>query len=138
MATLGRTAAYDNASTSLIDGASASKSMAWSLGLSRQDILRHGDKLGFTLSMPLRTGSGTMQMTTAVAQSQLDGSLQYATQSVSLQPTGMERDMELAYSTPMRFGGQLSALLQAKLQPGHDAQAPTQVGLGVKYVLAFR
>ena len=137
MATLGRTAAYDNASTSLIDGASASKSMAWSLGLSRQDILRHGDKLGFTLSMPLRTGSGTMQMTTAVAQSQLDGSLQYATQSVSLQPTGMERDMELAYSTPMRFGGQLSALLQAKLQPGHDAQAPTQVGLGVKYVRSF-
>jgi hypothetical protein len=138
MATLGRTAAYDNASTSLIDGASASNSLAWSLGLSRQDILRDGDKLGFTVSMPLRTSSGTMHMTTAVTQSQEDGSLQYATQSVNLQPTGMERDLELAYSRPMRFGGQLSALVQAKLQPGHYAQAPTQMGLGVKYVRSFK
>jgi subtilisin family serine protease len=138
MATMGRTAGFDNASASMIDGVSASRSAAWSLGLARQDILRDGDKLGLTLSMPLRTTSGTMQMTTAVSQSQEDGALQYATQSVSLRPTGMERDMELAYSTPMRSGGQLSALVQAKFQPGHDAQAPTQLGLGVKYVLSFK
>jgi len=137
MATLGRTAAYDNASSSLIDGASASNSMAWSLGLARQDILRDGDQLGFTLSMPLKTTSGSMQVTTAVAQSQEDGSLQYATQSLNLRPTGTQRDLELAYSTPLRLGGRLTALAQVKLQPGHDASAPTQFGLGVRYVHGF-
>ena len=137
MATLGRTAAYENASSSLIDGASASSSMAWSLGLARQDILRDGDQLGFTLSMPLKTTSGSMQVTTAVAQSQEDGSLQYATQSLNLRPTGTQRDLELAYSTPMRLGGRLTALAQVKLQPGHDASAPTQFGLGVRYVHGF-
>jgi subtilisin family serine protease len=138
MATLGRTAAYTNTAGSLIDGASASNSAAWSLGLAKQDILRDGDQLGLTLAMPLRSTSGSLQITTAVSQSQADGALQYASQSASLAPTGSERDLELAYSTPMRFGGRLTALAQVKLQPGHDAEAPTQFGLGVKYVRSFR
>ena len=49
-----------------------------------------------------------------------------------------EKDLELAYATPMRFGGKLTALAQVKLQPGHDADAPTQFGLGVRYVRLFK
>lgn len=137
MATLGQTAGYDNAGTSLIDGATASRSAAWSLGLAQKDILRNGDNLGFTMAMPLKTMSGSLQVTTAVAQDQVDGTLQYATQTVNLHPTGSEKDLELAYATPMRFGGKLTALAQVKLQPGHDADAPTQYGLGVRYVRTF-
>lgn len=138
MATLGQTRGYDNAGVSLIDGATGSRSAAWSLGLAQKDILRDGDNMGFTMAMPLKTMSGSLQMTTAVSQSQVDGSLQYATQSVNLQPTGSEKDLELAYATPLRFGGKLTALAQIKLQPGHDAEAPTQFGLGVRYVRLFK
>lgn len=138
MTTLGNTAAYENTGASLIDSASASGTAAWSLGLAQKDLLRDGDALGFTMAMPLKVMTGSMQISTAVAQSQVDGSLQYATQSVSLQPTGTEKDLELAYATPMRFGGTLTAMAQVKLQPGHDAQAPTQLGLGVRYLRSFK
>jgi hypothetical protein len=138
MATVGQTAAYGTTSASLIDGASASQSAAWSLGLARKDMFRDGDSLGLTLAMPLRTMSGAMQISTAVAQDQATGALEYASQSVSLQPTGSERDVELAYTSPTRLGGQLSAMAQIKFQPGHDAAAPTQFGVGIKFLRSFR
>lgn len=137
MTTLGTTAAYENTTPSRIDSANASGTAAWSMGLAQKDLLWAGDTLGLTLAMPLKVMTGSMQISTAVAQSQVDGSLQYATQSVSLRPTGTEKDIELAYATPMRFGGDLTAMAQVKLQPGHDAQAATQLGLGVRYLRSF-
>ena len=88
--------------------------------------------------MPLKTISGSLQVYSAVSQSQVDGSLQYASQAASLAPSGTERDLELAYATPLRIGGKLSVLSQLRLQPGHDAEAPTQFGLGLRYVRALK
>ncbi|MCX7226336.1 MAG: S8 family serine peptidase [Burkholderiales bacterium] len=138
MATLGLTAGYDNSAASLIEGASGSQTAAWSLGLARKDIWRNGDTLGLTLAMPLKTISGSLQVYSAVSQSQVDGSLQYASQAASLAPSGTERDLELSYATPLRIGGKLSVLSQLRLQPGHDAEAPTQFGLGLRYVRALK
>jgi hypothetical protein len=138
MASLGMTSAYDNGAASLIEGASGSQTAAWSLGLARKDVWRQGDALGVTLAMPLKTLSGNLQVYSAVSQNQVDGSLQYASQSVSLAPTGTERDLELAYATPLRIGGKLSILAQLRLQPGHDADAPNQVGVGFRYVREFK
>ena len=138
MATLGLTAGYDNSAASLIEGASGSQTAAWSLGLARKDVWRNGDTLSLTLPMPLKTISGSLQVYSAVSQSQVDGSLQYASQAVSLAPSGTERDLELSYATPLRIGGKLSVLSQLRLQPGHDADAPTQFGLGLRYVRALK
>jgi hypothetical protein len=138
MGSLGITAAYDNGAASLLEGASSSQTAAWSLGLARKDVWRNGDALGLTLAMPLKTLSGNLQVYSAVSQSQEDGSLQYASQSANLAPTGTERDLELAYATPLRIGGKLSMLAQLRLQPGHDADAPNQVGVGFRYVREFK
>lgn len=137
MVSVGTTGAYNNAAASLIDGATGSQSMAWSLGLARADLFRQGDSLGLSFAMPLRTQSGSMQVTTATAQSQQDGSLSYTTQSLALSPTGVERDIELSYARPMPFGGKFSAMAQLKFEPGHDAQAPTQLGIGLRYQVSF-
>jgi hypothetical protein len=137
MVSVGSTAAYSNASASLIDGASASQTAAWSMGLARSDVLRSGDSLGLTVSMPLRAMTGSMQVTTASAQSQEDGALSYTTQSLSLSPSGVEKDIELAYARPSVLGGKLSAMAVVKLEPGHDAQAPAQLGVGMRYQKAF-
>lgn len=137
MASFGRTAAYSNTSASLIEGTTGSSSAAWSLGLAQKDFFRDGDSLGLTVAMPLRAKSGSMQVTTAVAQSQEDGSLTYATQSISLKPSGRQRDLELAYATPVSFGGNVTAIAQAKFQPGHDAAAPVQFGIGFRYSRTF-
>jgi hypothetical protein len=137
MVSVGHTGATHNSAASLIDSISASQTLAWSVGLARTDLIRNGDQLGLSVAMPLRTQTGSMQVTTATAQSQEDGSLSYATQTLALSPSGQEKDIELAYARPMAFGGKLSAMAQVKLEPGHDAQAPAQLGVGVKYQLEF-
>lgn len=137
MVSFGQTGAGSASANSLIDGVTASRSMAWSLGLSSSDVWRKGDKLGLSVAMPLRTMSGDMQVTTAVSQSQADGSLQYAQQNVALSPGGSERDIELAYTRALKGGASLSAMAQVKLQPGHVADAAPQHGIGVKWMRAF-
>lgn len=137
MASFGQTAGSNAAANSLIDGVTASRSMAWSLGLSSTDVWRKGDKLGLSVAMPLRTMSGEMNLTTAVAQNQNDGSLQYAQQSMALSPSGSERDIELAYTRVLQGGASLSAMAQLKLQPGHVADAAPQHGIGFKLVKPF-
>lgn len=137
MASLGYTRGQNNPNDSLINSVSSSTSAAWSLGLTQKDWIRKGDRLGFTAAMPLRTMSGDMNLTTAVSQSQEDGSLQYANQSIGLAPSGTEKDFELAYSRPMSFGGKLTAMGQYKLQPGHISGAESQYGLGLRYGRSF-
>jgi hypothetical protein len=137
MASLGRTASYQNQAASVIDGASSSRTAAWSLGLARKDVFRSGDVLGLTASMPLKTMSGQMRVTTAVGQNPDDGALKFATQHLALRPTGTQKDLELSYARRVSFGGVLSAIALTKLQPGHDAQATSQFGVGVKYQRAF-
>ena len=137
MFSVGHTAGYKNSAASLIDGATDSTSAAWSMGLARSDMFRTGDKLGLTVAMPLRVMTGSMQVTTATDQSQEDGSLSYATESVSLAPSGMQKNIELAYTRPAQFGGTISAMAVVKLDPGHVAGAPAQYGFGVKYQTRF-
>ncbi len=137
MLSLGNTSAFNNSAVSLIDGTTASRSMAWSLGLAKIDAFHNGDRFGLTVSMPLRTMSGQMNVTTAVRQSQTDGALQYATRSIGLAPTGSEKDIEMSYALPLLNKASFSAVAQIKMQPGHDARAETMHGVGVKYQKPF-
>ena len=137
MASTGTTSGYRNQASSLIDGASAVQSAAWALGLARNDLFSAGDRVGVTLAMPLRTISGSMQVTNAVDQSQLDGSLTFATQEISLAPSGQQRNLEFAYTRPTSKMGTISASAVMQLDPGHVAGAATEYGLGVKYQLRF-
>lgn len=137
MFSVGNTAGYKNSAASLIDGATDSTSAAWSMGLARSDMFRTGDRLGLTVAMPLRVMTGSMQVTTATGQSQEDGSLSYSTESIALAPSGMQKNIELAYTRPAQFGGTVSAMAVVKLDPGHVAGAPAQYGVGVKYQTRF-
>lgn len=137
MFSLGGTAAYRNKAASFIDGTSASLSSAWSFGLAQSDVLTLGDRFGLSVSMPLRTMTGSLHVTTAVGQNQTDGSLQYATSAYRLAPSGIEKDVELSYSLTTRSGAKLTALAQAKFQPGHLAGAATQYGFGARFNQPF-
>jgi len=137
MLTLGQADAFSNSGASLIDGTSAVRQMAWSFGVARDGVWRTGDKLGFSVSMPLRTMSGEMQVTTAVEQSQEDGSLRYEQQTLSLAPTGMQKDFAVSYQSSKVWGGTVAAQAVLKLEPGHDASAAPQLGLGVRFQRKF-
>jgi hypothetical protein len=137
MVSMGRTAAYTNRTASLIDGASGSRTVAMSLGLASNDVLRSGDRLGVTLAIPVKTVSGSMRVTTAVSQDPDSGALNFASQSLALRPSGTEKALELAYTRPVSLGASFSAMAQVRLQPGHDARAPTYYGVGVRYTRTF-
>jgi hypothetical protein len=133
MATLGLTAADEITQASLIGSASASRTGDWGLGLAQKEVFREGDSIGLTVAVPWKTLSGFKPVSTAGMQSQSDSAFQNAAPYAILQPTGIEKDVELAYATPMRFGGNLTAMALVKLQPGHDAQAAAQFSLGLRY-----
>ena len=138
MLTLGQSDAFSNSGASLIDSTSAVRQMAWSFGVARDGVWRNGDKLGFSVSMPLRTMSGDMQATTAVEQSQEDGSLRYEQQTLSLAPTGMQKDFAVSYQSPKVWGGTVAVQAVLKLEPGHDASAAPQLGVGARYQHYFK
>jgi subtilisin family serine protease len=137
MVTLGEADAFQNRAASLIDGTTAVRQLAWSVGLQQDSVWRTGDRLGWTVSMPLRTMSGAVQITTAVEQSQEDGSLRYEQQSLGLAPTGMQKDFTVSYQRPHSKGSVLAGHAYLRLESGHDASAPPQVGVGLRYQRAF-
>lgn len=137
MLSLGRSEDFSNSAASLVDSIQGVTSAAWSLGLARNGVWKTGDALGFTVSMPLRTMTGTASVTSAVSQSQEDGSLSYATQTLALAPSGMEKNLEFSYTRPISRTAQLHTVAQMKLEPGHVAGAATQYGLGLKFTNSF-
>lgn len=137
-ATLSHNGPYDITQASLFGSSNVVRAADWSLGLSQKDVLRVGDYLGLTLAMPQKFISGSMPVSAAVSSGQLIDDSQHVAQSDSLQPTGTEKDFALVYATPMRFGGNMTAMARVKLQPGHDAQAPAQFGLGIRYLRTLK
>ncbi len=137
MLSLGKSEDYANSQASLVDGISGVTSAAWSLGLAKNNVWKKGDALGFSISMPLRTMSGSATVTSAVSQNQADGSLNYATQTLDLTPSGSQRNIEMSYAHPVSKTAKVTALAQMKLEPGHVANAPTVYGVGMKFTKSF-
>lgn len=137
MMAVGQTGSFVNKKASLLEQASATNTLAWSLGVARKDTFVQGDSLGFTVAMPLRATSGSVTLNTAVSQNSSDGSLNYERKEMSLAPSGKERRLELAYSVRLRRAGEFAMQLAYRTQPGHDANAQSQAGVGIRYNLSF-
>lgn len=137
MGSLGTTQDVSNRS-SLLDGVQNLKSSGWSLGLFQSEVWARNDRLGISVSSPMRAMSGDMLITTATSQSQLDGSLQYSQARYSLVPSGMERNWELSYTRELKpIKSKLQFLGQVKTQPGHEAAAQSLYGVGVRLTTEF-
>jgi hypothetical protein len=61
----------------------------------------------------------------------------YGTRTVSLKPTARELLAEARYSTHLSSNSTLSAVAAYRQNPDHDASAPAQTALGVRYNLSF-
>lgn len=130
------TPAHDNGSESLIAGSTGLRSDAFGVGLTRAGIWSRGDRLGLTLSQPLRLRDGGLQFNLPQAQDE-NGALVFGRQTVSLAPRGHERRAEINYSTPLSSLASLSGFFMLRSQPGHDANAPDDVALGLRWSKRF-
>jgi hypothetical protein len=115
---------------------------AFAIGAIRHGAFVTGDMLGFQLAQPIRVSDAQVALSLPVALD-ADGAIVRAARRLNLAPRGREIDLQLAYRTPLdMFAGRagresLRAFVMARLNPGHDANAPSDYAAGVRYNIVF-
>jgi hypothetical protein len=111
---------------------------AYSVDVTKTDVLGDGDRMGFRVSQPLRVSTGGFGMMLPTA---FDYSTETATSSwttYSLTPSGREIDAELSYGSSLLGGNAwLGGNLFYRRQPGHIASGPNDVGAAIRFSLGF-
>ena len=74
-------------------------SSAIAVGVVGQEVARSGDRLAFRLSQPLRVEAGRAQLRWVSGRSP-DGRVELEQTDLSLEPSGRQLDLEVAYSRP--------------------------------------
>jgi hypothetical protein len=121
----------------LLLSATSVRADAWGVGLVKANTWRTGDRLSFTLNAPLAAKSGSMTYSVVDSVNPEDGTPVYGTRTVNLKPTAREWLAETRYSTRLSSASTLTAVAAFRQNPDHDASAPSQVALGLRYNLSF-
>ena len=97
---------------------------------------RADERAAFTLRQPLRIASANALFDVPVGR-HLDGSVIRETRSASLEPSGRQLDIELGYAFPTSDRSLWQFNLLHTLEPGHDADAPSDPAAMVNYTYAW-
>ncbi|MBI5461266.1 MAG: S8 family peptidase [Gammaproteobacteria bacterium] len=134
--TVGYTPAVQADGNSLVTDVSDVRTNAFALGLVQADALRKGDRLSFSVSQPLRASSGAMNFNLPTG-NDATGQMQYEAQSFDLKTRGHELRTELNYVTPLGRNQNIGIALAHRDQPDHDANAPDDNMIAVRWGLRF-
>ena len=107
----------DNRRQGIVRGISGLWSSAFAVGVIGQDLARRGDQLAFRLSQPLRVEAGRAQLRWVSGRSS-DGQVELEQADLSLNPSGRQLDLEVAYSRPWA-GGRAHMAAIASHDAGH-------------------
>ena len=109
----------DNVRRGIVRGVSGLRSGAFAVGVVGRDVGRSGDRLAFRLSQPLRVEAGRAQLRWVSGRSP-DGRVEIEQGDPSLEPSGRQLDLEVAYSRPWA-GGSAHVAAVASHDAGHVA-----------------
>jgi hypothetical protein len=109
---------------------------AWSFDLLRDGLFQRGDAFGLRVSQPVRVASGGFDLTLPVAWDYATGAATNAVSRMNLAPTGRERDAEVHYALPV-LAGSFSTSLFLRMDPGHYAAVPDDLGVAMRFAMAF-
>lgn len=121
----------------LLMSATGVRAKGFGLGLLRADTWREGDRLSLMLNAPLRASAGTLNYQVIDSVNPEDGSPHYAMHTVQLRPDAREWVLEMRYQARLSPRSSLSAAAAMRQHPDHDATAPSQIALGLRYQLSF-
>jgi len=107
---------------SLVDTTSNITSNSFGLGITQQSDFVEHDKLGFSVSQPLRVASGNLGINMPYAQD-LSGNIYQQQQNLSLSPSGRETDLELFYSRPVG-NASINFGAMRRFEPDNISSAP--------------
>ncbi len=116
----------------LVSDLERTTSSAFALGAVKKGVIDDKDRLGLRFSQPLRIEGGadaTLSVPTSV---NADGSIVTSNDTVSLQPTGRELNLQLAYTRKLADTVNVTNYALARSEPGHNADAKPDFGIGVR------
>jgi subtilisin family serine protease len=133
--TAGFTSGASNRSDTLVTGYTSSRSDAYAVFASLTDAFAKGDCLSFTVSQPMRSASGAMQLVVPVGADE-QGAPVMQNRSIALRPDGREIRSDVLYLSPLNRHASTFVGVALRNQPDHDRTAPRQVtvGAGIKAV----
>ena len=108
----------------------------WRLDLVHRNVFARDDNLALRISQPLRVAAGGLQLRLPVAWNYATDTATTQVDRLDLTPSGREVDAELRWQGPL-FGGQASASLYARRQPGNIAAMPDEQGVAVAWRTGF-
>jgi hypothetical protein len=111
-------------------------SRGWSADVSKQGVFSRADSLGLRLAQPLRVEGGGLNLTLPVGYDYTTLLPTYGTSLLSLTPQGREIDSELAWRGGL-WGGDASASVFYRTDPGHVASLPDDKGVALKWAKRF-
>lgn len=111
-------------------------SNAWALDLTRASVLTSGDTLGVRIGQPLRVEGGGLRLNLPSSFDYATETPGYSIQRLSLTPYGRELVGEMAWQGPL-LRGRGGASVFYRLQPGHYADSPDDVGAVVSFSADF-
>ncbi len=112
------------------------RSAAWSVEAIGHALLRSGDRLALRHARPLRVEGSDFALTVPTGYDYATGAATMGRRSLDLTPRGRESVSEIVYAAPAA-GGWLTANLYRRVQPGHSAAAPDDMGLAVRFAAGF-
>lgn len=132
---LGYTPGYQGADQ-VITGMSALKTQAFGLALVAVDQAQRGDRFSLSLSQPMRTYAGSVQVN-ALAGLDYDGNPVREERKLSMVPGGRELLAEASYLVPVARDASLGFSLAMRHQPMHRTDLPRETLGAVRYTLKF-
>ncbi len=124
----------DSRRRGIVRGVSGLWSGAFTVGVVGQDVARGGDRLAFRLSQPLRVEAGRAELRWVSGRSP-DGRVEIERADLSLEPSGRQLDLEVAYSRPWA-GGSVHMAAIASQDAGHVA-GEREVSIVARYIRRF-
>ena len=130
------TAATEVSDAGLLGEWGTVRSTAFGIGVMARDVLNSGDRIGLLVGQPLRVQQADATLTVPVGMT-ADEVVVRESQRVDLSPSGREMNLQLAYHRVLWEGAQLSSWLMMRTEPGHDAAAPNDYGVGLVFRVAY-
>lgn len=104
---------------SILGDISRLQSYSYLVGIKSQSLAFDNDQISLTFSQPLRLSSGFATVSNVSHRNYATGQFTTSYNRISLNPTGTERDFELAYTLNDFYGTNIQLNVLHQLNPGH-------------------
>ncbi len=135
-ASLGRTEKSSPEGNSLISEWTGSRAESFAVGGEIEGLWLSSDRTIVTASSPFRARDAMVRVEVPVEEI-ADGIVRREVRSIDLAPSGREGRLQFVYDTGDRRGASLTLGGYARVQPGHDASADPEFGIGAKMNVGF-